>query len=686
MRRRFVLLALAAVLPLLALTAGLLVFSLRQQRAAMQAEAIHRVEEMLHGVERELFAQVDLLKVLAQSPLLDGDQPDLAGFHRLATRFQGELPLWHRIILADRDGRQLVNTGVAFGTPLPRITDTASHERAVATAAPVIGDVVGPGGLSDGLPRSSFKVPVARDGAVRLVLAATVKMDRLAGLLTPHGLDPAWRPFLVDGAGRLAAAPRAPATVGQRAGDAAIRARDGGSQGVYEGAAATGEPVVTAFHQSDRIGWSAHLAIPLALYNAPLRQAAWMIAAGGVAALALSVAFALVLRRELQGHRADERLRERAARMEALGRMTGGVAHDFNNLLMVILGNLEMMQRRAPRAGLERYVASIRKAAERGTQLTRELLAFSRGDVRETQVVDLNDRVQGVLSMVRQSLRGDIAVELDLAAGPHPVEIDAIQLDLAVLNIAVNARDAMPEGGTLTISTRRALLPDRSGREGVALSITDTGSGIPPEALPHVFEPFFTTKEVGKGTGLGLSQVYGFARASGGTADIASKAGRGTTVTIVLPLTRAAAAAPAASAADAPAASAGSGRTRVLFVDDNADVRTVAADVLRESGFEVREAAHARAALDLLESEGADVLVSDLVMPGGMDGLDLAQEVRRRWPGLPILLVSGYSTSASAATEQGFTLIMKPYQVSELAAAIRARRADPQPARAAPSA
>jgi signal transduction histidine kinase/ActR/RegA family two-component response regulator len=673
-RRGLLLLALAALMPLVLLAGGLSFMLFRQQQTLMRSEAVHQAEEMLGSVDRELLTQIELLKVLAQSPLLDGGRPDLAAFHGLAERFQGQLPLWHRIILVDTESHMLVRTGYPYGTPLPPLVDEKSYRRVLDTGEPTIGDVASPWGGANNTPRASFRVPVLRDGKIRFVLTGVVSTERLTALLANAGLDPAWRPYLVDGADRIAASLRTPGNVGAAAMPPTVQARRAGSTGVYDGISPEGEPLVTAFRKSERTGWSVHVAIPLALYNQPSTHAAWVLACAGAATVLLTAAFVLLLRRELQAQRRETLTQERTVRMEALGRMTGGVAHDFNNLLMVILGNLEMLGRRNNEPRLERYVTAIHKAAERGTHLTRELLAFSRGGGTQSEVVDLNERLIGVLTMIRQSVSGHIQVETNLVPGRHAVRLDPLQFDLALLNIAANARDAMPDGGSLRITARRAALPDRSGREGIALSVKDTGSGIPAEAIPHVFEPFFTTKEVGKGTGLGLSQVYGFAKASNGMADIESRAGQGTTVTLYLPLAQEELpdSVNATAAADGDRASGPS--VRVVLVDDNDEVRTVTAAFLEDAGFRVEQANGAHAGLDLLErSGGADILVSDLIMPGGMDGLAFANEARRRWPALPVILVSGYSTSAARATELGYTLYMKPYDMADLVRGIRAQ-------------
>ncbi|MGT2477848.1 hypothetical protein ACU4GR_00920 [Methylobacterium oryzae CBMB20] len=320
----------------------------------MRSEAVHQVEQMLGSVDRELLTQIELLKVLAQSPILDSEQPNLAAFHELAERFQGQLPLWHRIILVDTDGHMLVRTGYPFGTPLPPLMDEKSYRRVLDTGEPTIGDLAGPGRPGNGPPRASFRVPVRRDGKIRYVLTGVVSNERLTALLATADLAPAWRPYLVDGSDRIAASLRAPANVGMRAMLPTVRAREAGASGVYDGISPEGEPLVTAFRKSDRTGWSVHVAIPLPVYNQPLTHAAWILAAAGAVAVLLTAAFVLLLRRELHAQRRETLAQERAVRMEALGRMTGGVAHDFNNLLMVILGNLEMLGRRNHEPRLER--------------------------------------------------------------------------------------------------------------------------------------------------------------------------------------------------------------------------------------------------------------------------------------------------------------------------------------------
>lgn len=673
MRRRIILLVLAAVLPILALASGLAIYSVTQQQAAMRDDAVRLAAHILQAAEYELQTQIEVMRALARSPALDGPQPDLATFHQVASRFVRQFPLWSRVILASPDGRQVINTAVPVGVALPKVVDPEGLRRLVETGAPVIGNLTGPGPMQDDGVKVGLRVPVTGPGGeIRFALTVTISPQALAGVFERAGVKSGWRPFLLDASGKIVAHPSTPHRVGQTVVLQTLAARDAAPNGLYRSVASDGVRTIAAFDKSARTGWSAHVSIPEPIYWAPLTRSLLILAAAGLAALALTLLFVWMLRQEMNAFRREQRFRERAGRMDALGRMTGGVAHDFNNLLMVVLGNLEMLRRRlGPAPQFERYLGSIHRAAERGTQLTRELLAFSRGESRQKEIVDLAERVQNVLAMLRQSLQGNIEITVESGGGPYRAELDPIQLDLALLNIAVNARDAMPDGGALTIRIARAAFPDHSGRSGLKLSLSDTGSGVPDDVLPHVFEPFFTTKEVGKGTGLGLSQVYGFAQASSGLADIASRAGRGTVVSLYFPEATATAASPRL-ATQTVATEMGNGRTHLLLVDDNDDVRTVTSEFLAEAGFHVRAVPGPKAALEALDQEGADIMVSDLVMPGDLDGLGLAEEVRRRRPDLPIVLISGYSASVERARQKGLEVLCKPFEAGELIAAIRA--------------
>ncbi|MEJ1157606.1 sensor histidine kinase [Prosthecomicrobium sp. N25] len=539
MRQRFVLLALAAVLPVIVLVAGLSFHLLETERSRIRAEAIERATAAIAAVDRELDASIQHLQLLALTPTLDAPEPDFARFHLLAKRYGDRVPFWDRIILNALDGRQLVNTALPFGTALPRTVYPDEVRRVLATRAPVIGDLAAPGPLAqDSYPSVRIRVPVVRGDDVRYDLTAVVAVAGMSAILTGNGLDPQWRPFLVDSQDRIVSAPRAPEMIGRQAGAAAIAARRQGDLGVYPGTSALGTPVVTAFRKSERTGWSAHYSLPADIYNAPLNRARLVLGAAGLVVAGLTAAFVLLLRREAIEARRQLAALERTRRLEAVGRMTGGVAHDFNNILTVVTAGIRLIERTQPGEAVSRYLEAIKEGVDRGTKMTRSLLVFSRGGSAEPVRFVPDERIRAGAEMVRQTLGPAIGLALALEADGLPVVADATQFDLALLNLAANARDAMPSGGTLTISTAPGKLPGQPSTPAIGVTVADTGSGIPAEILAHVFEPFFTTKDENQGTGLGLSQVYGFARSAGGLADIASEPGRGTRVTMHLPVAR----------------------------------------------------------------------------------------------------------------------------------------------------
>lgn len=389
-----------------------------------------------------------------------------------------------------------------------------------------------------------------------------------------------------------------------------------------------------------------------------------------------------IARREV----AEENLRN-AQRLEGLGRLTGGVAHDFNNLLTAILGTVRALERHLGRQVDERtkrLLSAAAAAVDRGARLNASLLAFARRQPLVLATVDANALVQDFRPLLRRALDESIILEFALDQKLPPCRADAAQLEAALLNLAINARDAMPRGGKLRIVTRRAWLqeqalagnPDAQPGPYVAVEVRDTGEGMSPEVRERAFEPFFTTKKAGEGTGLGLSQVFGFMRQIGGHVAIQSTPGRGTTVTLYLPL-GSEVEAPAARPA-APARLPGSGQgTSVLVVEDEPAVRAVAVDMLTDYGFTVLAAPDGPTALQLLrEGVQADILFSDVVMPGGMTGVDLAREARRLRPRIGVLLASGYAAEALAKHGGAgeFELISKPYDVETVIARIAALR------------
>lgn len=352
-------------------------------------------------------------------------------------------------------------------------------------------------------------------------------------------------------------------------------------------------------------------------------------------------------------------------KFDALGQLTGGVAHDFNNLLMIISGSLHMLKRGADdEAKLQRAISAIETATKRGAALTNQLLTFARRQSVNPQAIDFADRVAAIREVLDAGVGSSVRLAFNLSGAVWPIKADVSELETALLNLVINARDAMPDGGTVTIGARNVVLDETPfAGDFVAIDVTDTGLGIPSDVLDKIFEPFFTTKPIGKGTGLGLSQVHGFAHQAGGTVKVASELGKGTTFTILLP-----------RAGDTPTRETAAepsfrGSGTVLLVEDNPDVATVSIGLLEQLGYHVRRVADAEAALRELEKNGVDFVFSDIVMPGKMDGLSLAYHLRQIHPGLPILLATGYSDVA-AGVRGDFPILRKPYEIHELSEAI----------------
>ncbi|MDP3416278.1 PAS domain-containing protein [Falsiroseomonas sp.] len=384
---------------------------------------------------------------------------------------------------------------------------------------------------------------------------------------------------------------------------------------------------------------------------------------------------------------AQDQLRQ-SQKLDALGQLTGGVAHDFNNLLTIIRSSAELLRRQdLPEERRRRYVDAISGTTERAAALTRQLLAFARRQALRPEVFDAAERVRGIAEMLQTMIGARIKLEIETAGVPCFVEADPSQFETAVVNIAVNARDAMNGQGKLTIKVGvidalpgiRAHQP--VDRDHVTLSITDTGTGIAADTMQRLFEPFFTTKDVGKGTGLGLSQVYGFAKQSGGDIDVASRLGEGACFTLYLPESEPPTA--VMGETETPPAPATSRRCRVLIVEDDAQVADFAALLLRDLGHDTALAVNAAEALGMLEESASafDMVFSDVLMLG-MSGIELAGLIRARWPDLPVVLTSGYSHVLATDGRHGFPLLHKPYSVEDLARVLGLARVTPAPGHA----
>ena len=424
------LLALAALLPIVLFAILSATSSLRQQRDALERDLETQAQRLSQQVDRHIEAQLGLVRSLAALPQFDGTV-DPRAFAETARRIQAEQPLWRILTLIDRQGIRIADS---LGSPPQPVVEPQSLQRVFETGAATVGDVAtGPRGV----PALPVRAPVSRGGEIRYVLTAVISTEAIRDLVLQTQLPAGWIAAVLDREGRIVArSAGGPDLVGKASEPAQDAMRRGGN-GLYTVTSLEGTPMVASYRVSPATGWSAHVGLPRERFEAPLRRSTRLTAAGGLASLAIAALFGWLLLRELRARRKDRLALEQAQRMESLGRLTGGIAHDFNNLLTVVLGNLEIIEMRSRGTGLERSLQAIRRAADRGAQLTRELLAFARSGNAQPSLVDLNERVRGFLGMLRLSLPPEVAIDLDLQENLPAVSVDPVHLDLALLNLVM---------------------------------------------------------------------------------------------------------------------------------------------------------------------------------------------------------------------------------------------------------
>jgi signal transduction histidine kinase/CheY-like chemotaxis protein len=674
LHRQLILLVLSALLPLVVLSAVLGSVALRQGQKEMARDAAGRTGIIAAAVDRELRAETEGLETLSLSPLLDAPM-DIPRFKDFSRRLLQTHPLWMDVSLTNTKGERLADTPDLPPKIPNHVFDLESHALAVSTQRPVIGRVLR---SPRGAVAFAIFVPVVRNGQVKEVLNAVVRPTAVRQILISNELPKGWRAGVIDRTQHVVTRTLQPDQSTQPSGvearDAVAKAREG----VYRIVGGDGTPMIVTYRVLPGSGWSVHTGIPQTLYEAPALRAVWLVGGGAALSLLLIAVFLGLFTREMRLRQREAAALEEGRRLEALGRITGGVAHDFNNILMIVQGSAELLKRRiAGQDKAEALADAILAGAQRGQALTRQLLAVGRRSSHEPVSFCLQDLAPDLLALLQRTVAGDIAVTLDFDPDLWPVHADPRALEVALINLAVNARDAMPGGGSLTLAASAAVL--QKGRdedtglvgEFVALSVADTGVGIAEAHLAHIFEPFFTTKPTGKGTGLGLSQVYGFAKQSQGAVTVKSRIGEGATITLYLPKATTPPARPAARAAPAPLQHEG----KVFLVEDNPAVAEAIDAMLISLGFTVAHAPDAVSALARLEGgEAADLVLSDIVMDG-MSGLDLARRLRVVRPELPLVLMTGYSEALAGRPSEDFPILAKPFGPQDLTAAIARARA-----------
>ena len=746
LRSRLLLLVLAVLLPAVVITLWLVVRTYDSERIANENTLRETTRALANLIDRELAQRASVARALSLLPELDA-APELSAaalerFEQQVRRALGGMAGWVELHLPPGSAALAVPTDPGVLRLLP------SEERLASARVLPLVRAAAATSAGGGEWRAGLLHPVVRNGTVQVNLAVTILPVELQRTLDEQRLPAHWNHAVIDSAGTVVARqPGGQAYAGRAATLELQRHMASGREGLFDAVSFDGTPMV-AYHSAAASGWTFVSAMPRAQFAGRMPRAVRDVAGAALLALGVAVAGALwVARRiaasvqaleraaaDLQAGRAVERrssgIREcddvaatladaseslrhahadlerqvadavqltRAAeqrqaqgqRVEALGRLTGGVAHDFNNLLGVISNSAYLIERQvATQPALAAPVAAVLRAVDLGSRLTQHLVRFAGRRPVRPQSIELQHFLPEVQELLAAALGKRVQLSTQVAAGTRPVVVDAGELELALMSLALNARDAIVGTGQIRLQARDATPDDAPALPPghyVLVTVSDDGRGVDDDVAQHAFEPFFSTKSIGEGVGLGLPQVHGFAVQAGGTALFNSTPGLGTTVSLVLPaaagldagtIAPRTADTPAAGRGAVPAAAALDG-VRLLLVEDNRDLGDVTARMLETHGATVARADNASQALHWLASgTPVDAVLSDVVMPGEMDGLALAQALRVRRPGLPVLLVSGHSPALTDS--RGFEILRKPCAPHELVAAL-ARTVKPAP-------
>jgi len=668
-RRSLLSLGLAALLPVILFAAVQVLFIARQDREQTRSTSLAHAKEAMLQVDAAIKSALTVLRVMAPSTLEAGEFPAL---YERTQRALHPLPLIEGVVLWDARTRKVRFVSYPSDKLHPLAGEIAWPFDQVEfhPDEPVIRGVESQGG--DSRPAICLLYPVFHDGQLVYVLSATLEPKVFQDILLSYA-SPNTVGGIVDQAGRfIARSSNYQERFGQLATVYTRNAIAHGSQGFYTGKTYEGFDNYSAFYKSKFSGWSAHLGVASSELDDSRR---WSFVAAGLAGLGAvllaAVLIALVLRDIEERRRNDEALRQ-SQKMEAVGQLTGGIAHDFNNLLTAMIGGLDLIvQRTAHDDRIHKFAVNALAAAHRGAKLTSQLLAFSRSQKMALTTVDLDELINSMSELLLRSVGPAVHLKVNIAATARYVVSDPIQLEFALLNLAANARDALPKGGELSISSSVAearfctTLPKG---DYVQIEVSDTGIGMSEEVRARALEPFFTTKSLGEGTGLGLSQVFGVMRQSNGTVHLTSTPGEGTRVYLILP--RAEAPREVVINSDTVAQLTGAAPASIMVVDDDAQVRKVVVEALRAHGYYVAEAENGARALSLLADTQPQLMLIDFAMPGA-NGAEVARLAKQRYPHISVLLMSGYADTAAISAGIGdVPLLRKPFDTAWLLKAV----------------
>lgn len=654
--RPVLLLLIASLIPVIVLAAAVGRFFIQEQQRALDDDVRGKAGIMGAALQRELDSQVKLLTILAESPRLDlpiSRRP----FAEIVRRMRERIPEWEQVRISDPEGNVVLAVPPIKAGTAQRIVDLPSHVMVVRDGVPVVGDIA-----LGSLENAAFAVraPIARGEKVRAVLSAVIRPTLITDLLYANGLPSAWAAWVVDGQGRLVGSTGAPALAG---GEATAFATFSGT-GFGPGRLSDGSELRVAEVALQGSPWRVRVGLPVSEYQALSRKASLLLAGASGFTLLLSGSAGLLFLREA---RARSRQRETVAnwqRMDALGKLTGQAAHDFNNLLMVFQSGIDgISRRRNDEQRVTQLLAHMASGVQRGKIITQRLLSFSRRSNQGAERIDLDVKLSDALPLLQQAANDSIEIMIDVAPETWPVHADPSALEIALINLATNARDAMPNGGQLRISTRnvpdgRTEDPALSG-SFVAVTVTDTGTGIAADALGRVFEPFYSGKE-GR-AGLGLTQVHSFAKGSGGAVRATSLPGRGSAFTLLLPKSH-----EQGAAQEAPGKTPTQLPQSILIVDDTPSSLESVRLSLEALIPDIVTASDGAQALDLLRKRpDLQAVLSDIMMPG-MSGIELVAKIEQAGHHLPVVLMTGYSDKLEGGANLSRPVVAKPFKTEEL--------------------
>ena len=645
-RRSLLFVAAALALPLIVFVILQTLNSLDRQRSDVEAAALSRAEQIDALADARVQSDFAAIQVLATSSSIVTE--NWAAARARAREIVAINPHWRNVVISDPvSGAEIftlrANADGAAVIPAALRSDIALIEPRVSGVFRTGADC----------PCLYLQAPVRTRRGASFLLSVVLDPEAFQQLLLSRMPEGAIAAIVDRDAMFIARSLDFEERTGTRATEfvqGAVQSEE--AQGIYRGRTFEGFENFTAFHRSAQTGWSTHVAVASSLVTRPQVYSTATLIVGSLLVLAIAGFLIVISLRQLHRAREIDEQRAQSEKLEALGRLTGGVAHDFNNLLAVMIGAMTMLLKRTEDARSRWIIENALDTAQKGSRLTKQLLAFSRHQKVDLVPIDVHQLLDGARALLNRSVNDGVDIQFALDADARWMVGDPVQIELAILNLVLNARDAMPDGGVVSI----AASPAKSKPGFVELSVTDQGSGIPKALLDRVVEPFYTTKP--GGTGLGLAQVYGAVRQCGGSVEIESQTGEGTTVRLFLPR----ADAPVVSEAPAPAPSPPPhSQPLALVVDDEAGIRSFIAEVLSENGYDVAEADSAATALEILQTRAPDLLVTDYAMPGET-GLMLAERARGLHPSIKVLLVSGnVDLAALQASALDLSLLPKPF-------------------------